>query len=59
MLKSSLIAKTDAKANENQIYIGDCYRITVLSSRLIRFEYSKEKILLIWQAMPFGSRKIR
>ncbi len=43
MLKSSLIAKADAKANKNQIYIGDCYRITVLSSRLIRFEYSKEK----------------
>ncbi len=43
MLKSSLIAKADAKANKNQIYIGDCYRITVLSSRLIRFEYSEEK----------------
>ena len=58
MLKSSLIAKTDAKANENQIYIGDCYRITVLSSRLIRFEYSKEKkILLIWQAMAVWFRK--
>ena len=43
MLKSSLIAKADAKANKNQIYIGDCYRITVLSSRLIRYEHSKEK----------------
>ncbi len=43
MLKASLIAKTDAKANENQIYIGDCYRITVLTNRLIRFEFSKEK----------------
>ena len=43
MLKSSLIAKTDAKANENQIYINNCYRITVLTSRLIRVEYSVEK----------------
>ncbi|MDE5671563.1 MAG: glycoside hydrolase family 31 protein [Eubacterium sp.] len=43
MLKSSLIAKTEAKANENQMYIGDCYRVTVLTNRLIRFEYSKEK----------------
>ena len=43
MLKSSLIAKTDAKANDNQIYIGDCYRVTVLTSRLIRVEYSAEK----------------
>ena len=43
MLKSSLIAKTDAKANENQIYIGDYYRVTVLTSRLIRVEYSAEK----------------
>lgn len=42
MLKSSLVAKTDAKANENQIYVGNGYRITVLTSRLIRFEYSKE-----------------
>ena len=42
MLKSSLIAKTEAKANENQMYIGDCYRVTVLTNRLIRFEYSKE-----------------
>ncbi len=43
MLKPSLIAKTDAKANQNQIYVGDCYRVTVLTDRLIRFEYSKEK----------------
>ena len=43
MLKSSLIAKTEAKANENQVYIRDCYRITVLTNRCIRFEYSKEK----------------
>ena len=43
MLKSSLIAKTDAKANDNQIYIGDYYRVTVLTSRLIRVEYSAEK----------------
>ncbi|MDE6413617.1 MAG: DUF4968 domain-containing protein, partial [Eubacterium sp.] len=43
MLKSSLIAKTDAKANENQIYIDGCCRITVLTNRLIRVEYSAEK----------------
>ncbi len=38
MLKSSLIAKTDAKANEKQIYITDGIRITYLTSRLIRVE---------------------
>ena len=42
MLKPSLIAKTDAKANENQIYTGNGCRITVLTSRLIRVEYSPE-----------------
>lgn len=42
MLKPSLIAKTDAKANENQIFVGVGYRITVLTNRLIRAEFSKE-----------------
>lgn len=41
MLKSSLIAKTDAKANDNQIFIGYGLRITYLTSRLIRVESSK------------------
>lgn len=43
MLKPSLVAKTDAKANENQLYITGCCRITVITNRLIRVEYSKEK----------------
>lgn len=38
MLKKSLIAQTDAKANENQIYIVDGLRITCLTPRLIRVE---------------------
>ncbi|MFR5875114.1 MAG: TIM-barrel domain-containing protein [Eubacterium sp.] len=38
MLKSSLIAKTDAKANKKQICIVDGIRITYLTSRLIRVE---------------------
>ncbi len=38
MLKKSLIAKTDAKANDNQIVIVDNIRITYLTSRLIRVE---------------------
>lgn len=38
MLKSSLIAKTDAKANERQIFIGYGLRITYLTPRLIRVE---------------------
>ena len=38
MLKKSLIIKTDAKANENQIKIIDDIRITYLTSRLIRVE---------------------
>lgn len=38
MLKPSLIAKTNAKANENQLYIDGDLRITYLTSRLIRVE---------------------
>lgn len=38
MLKQSLIAKTDAKANEKQICIIGDVRITYLTSRLIRVE---------------------
>lgn len=38
MLKQSLIAKTDAKANEKQICILNNIRITFLTSRLIRVE---------------------
>lgn len=38
MLKPSLIAKTNAKANENQVYIDGDLRITYLTSRLIRVE---------------------
>ena len=38
MLKKSLIIKTDAKANKNQIKIIDDIRITYLTSRLIRVE---------------------
>lgn len=43
MLKASLIAKTDAKASNSQIYIGKDYRVTVFTDRLIRFEYSKTR----------------
>lgn len=38
MLKKSLIAKTDAKANDKQIAIIDDVRITYITSRLIRVE---------------------
>lgn len=38
MLKPSLIAKTDAKANDKQIAVVDSIRITYLTSRLIRVE---------------------
>lgn len=37
-LKKSLIAKTDAKANANQIFVKDNLRITILTPRLIRVE---------------------
>ncbi len=33
-LKKSLIAKTDAKANTNQIFVKDNLRITILTPRL-------------------------
>ncbi len=38
MLKKSLVVKTDAKADENQIFTGYGVRITLLSSKLIRVE---------------------
>ncbi|MGN0521682.1 MAG: TIM-barrel domain-containing protein [Eubacterium sp.] len=38
MLKPSLIAKTDAKANKEQIRVVDGVRITYLTARLIRVE---------------------
>ncbi|MBQ8027476.1 MAG: DUF5110 domain-containing protein, partial [Clostridia bacterium] len=38
MLKKTLIAKTDAKADSSQIYVGDGWRVTYLTSRLIRYE---------------------
>lgn len=38
MLKKSLLAKTDAKADESQIFIRDGVRTTYLSPRLIRVE---------------------
>ena len=38
MLKKSLIAKTDAKANEDQIFTGYGVRITLIDSKLIRVE---------------------
>lgn len=38
MLKKSLIAKTDAAANEKQIYTNAFVRITYITSRLIRVE---------------------
>lgn len=41
MLKPSLIAKTSAKANDNQIKIINNVRITYLTSRLIRVEVDK------------------
>jgi len=40
MLKNSLVVKTDAKANESQIFTGFGVRITLLSSKLIRVEQS-------------------
>lgn len=41
MLKQSLIAKTQGKANKEQIVIIDNIRITYLTDRLIRFEFDK------------------
>ncbi len=38
MLKNSLIAKTDAKADDSQIYCGSGWRVTYLTPALIRFE---------------------
>lgn len=38
MLKKTLVAKTDAVADKSQIFTGDGWRVTFLTSRLIRFE---------------------
>ncbi len=38
MLKKTLIAKTDAVADNSQIFKGDGWRVTYLTSRLVRFE---------------------
>ena len=51
MLKPSLIAKTDAKANEKQICIINGVRITYLTSRLIRVESGA--FYLLQQNCPF------
>lgn len=38
MLKKSLVAKTDSVADKSQIFEGNGWRVTYLTSRLIRFE---------------------
>ena len=40
MLKKSLMAKTDSVSDSKQIFLGDGYRVSVLTSRLIRLEQS-------------------
>ena len=38
MLKKTLVAKTDAVADKSQIFTGNGWRVTFMTSRLIRFE---------------------
>lgn len=51
MLKESLIAKTDAKADKSQIFSGFGLRITYITSHLIRVE----KVECIIRVIPYGS----
>ena len=58
MLKPSLIAKTDAKANEEQIRVIGDVRITYLTSRLLRVEtdefYDEASYAVWYRAFPSG-----
>ena len=38
------VIKTDPKANSAAVVAGDKFRITVLTSRLLRFEYSENGV---------------
>ena len=63
MLKKSLIAKTDGKADKSQIFIGYGVRITYLTSRLIRVEkednYTDLPSFAIWfRNAPAGTLKV-
>ena len=62
MLKQSLIANTNSVADKKQIYVGDNYRITVLTDKLIRFESSQNGEFVdlasfaVWFRLPVYSR---
>ena len=43
-MKQELQAQVHPKTNEKNIIQGDCYRISVLTERLLRLEYSPEGI---------------
>ena len=63
MLKPSLIAKTDAKANENQIITAEGLRITYLTPRLIRVEKAETRTDLpsftVWfRRFPAGNMRL-
>lgn len=63
MLKPSLIVKTNAKANDNQIYADGDVRITYLTSRLLRVEiggFTDLASYAVWnRSFKAGNMKIR
>ena len=62
MLKKSLLAKTDARADESQIYISNGIRITYLTSRLLRVEagsFTDLPSYAVWfRKFPAGEMKV-
>lgn len=62
MLKNSLIAKTNAKANDEQIFVDGDVRITYLTSKLIRVEigtFTDLASYAVWnRQFPMGKMEV-
>lgn len=57
MLKKSLIIKTCGKANDNQIHIGQGFRVTVLTNGIVRIESNKNNAFNDLPSTVFINRK--
>ncbi len=57
MLKKSLIISSCAKADDCQIYIGEGYRVTVLTSGIVRIESDKNNVFNDLPSTVFINRK--
>lgn len=57
MLKDSLIIHTQAAADKNQMFIGNGYRVTVVTSGIIRIETDKNNVFTDLPSTSFWFRK--